>query len=196
MAYDQFYQIIVDQILLIYPDLKFTVALNDNEVDISFKEEDNYTVFKDKKIEGIQFLVQQDKRDEIVKRLQKELGSEYIVYFSEQNFGHSPDKITILQTSDKYDALRFEGCNGVNYDIYVEDIIANLQELESVNAFVLIGVGFDFVQGEFKTPPTNVEDMANQMYEFCPDIVEQGTGDVDTLIKEIKNSNTFYYWWD
>jgi hypothetical protein len=33
------------------------------------------------------------------------------------------------------------------------------------------------------------------MYEFCPDIVEQGVGDLPKLEEELKKGK-FYFWWD
>jgi hypothetical protein len=178
------------------PSVDITEAVNNNELDGSFKDEANFESFTEKNIKSIQFTVSQDKRDMLVTKLQQRLGNGFVVYFSEQNFGHEPDEITVLESLDRYDALRFEGCNGVNYDVYTEDIITYLQELEQTNPFVLTGVGFDFVQGNFISPPSNVEELANSMYEFCPDIVEQGTETVEGLFEELKNSNTFYFWWD
>jgi len=34
------------------------------------------------------------------------------------------------------------------------------------------------------------------MYEFCPDIVDQGCGDVQTLAKDLKKTQRLYFWWD
>jgi hypothetical protein len=34
------------------------------------------------------------------------------------------------------------------------------------------------------------------MYEFCPDIVDQGVGDVSRLALELKKKQTFFFWWD
>jgi hypothetical protein len=34
------------------------------------------------------------------------------------------------------------------------------------------------------------------MYEFCPDIVDQGVGTVARLAQELSKSRKLYFWWD
>ena len=192
----QFNQRVIDAVKQLDSNIKITEATGNADRGGAFKEEGNYQSFTDKNVNGIQFSVSQDNRERFVTKLQNLLNDDFIVYFSEQHFGHQPDEITVLESSDKYDALRFEGCNGVNYGVHPEDIICYLEELEKTNPFILTGVGFDFVQGNFLSPPSNVEGLAQSMYEFCPDIVDQGTEDIEGLIEELKNSNSFYFWWD
>jgi hypothetical protein len=38
--------------------------------------------------------------------------------------------------------------------------------------------------------------MVNEVYEFCPDVVDQGTDTVEGLESEIKKSGTIFLWWD
>ncbi len=180
----------------LYPNLPASEASPNADNATLFKDENKYRQFQSRDIEGIRIAVPEEDRDAIVHTLQETLQQDYVVYFSEQNFGHGPDVVTVLQSADRYDALRFEGCNGINYDIYTDDIIAHLEALEKEHPFVLKGVGVDFLQGDFLTVPDDVETLAQYMYEFCPDIVDQGTGTVEELANEIKNTGSFYYWWD
>jgi hypothetical protein len=62
--------------------------------------------------------------------------------------------------------------------------------------FVLTQCGKDFVGGDFLQPVTDVKKLARRMYNFCPDIVEQGTGTVAKLAEEVKENQSFYLWWD
>jgi hypothetical protein len=34
------------------------------------------------------------------------------------------------------------------------------------------------------------------MYDFCPDIVDQGVGSVKALATELRRSRSLYFWWD
>ena len=120
----------------------------------------------------------------------------YFIYLSEANYGYSPDEITILKTDDKYDLLRFEGTNGLNYDIMVEDVIDKLKEWDNTYQLKFTGVGFDFFQANYSTLPENTRAHANELYDFCPDIVEQGTGSVKELEKEMIASKKLFLWWD
>jgi hypothetical protein len=38
--------------------------------------------------------------------------------------------------------------------------------------------------------------LAKRMYDFCPDIVDQGVGDVKELAAELKRTGKLYFWWD
>ena len=42
--------------------------------------------------------------------------------------------------------------------------------------------------------PTDAEmqSFAQEMYEFCPDIVEQGTESIEELVEEIKKTKSFF----
>jgi hypothetical protein len=59
-----------------------------------------------------------------------------------------------------------------------------------------LGAGLDFVFIKFKDKLENVEGFAKEVYEFCPDAIDQGAGDMPTLIKGIEDLNGMYFWWD
>jgi len=134
--------------------------------------------------------------------LQKHLGDlleqGYYLYQSYSRFGldGKPDTLTLLPTKDLYAVIAFERTNGANYEIYTHDIINWLRELEKQERFVLTGVSFDFIEGQFLTPIEDPKPLAERMYKFCPDIVDQGVGDVDALARELATKRTLYFWWD
>lgn len=132
-----------------------------------------------------------------IKNLSDKLKSKnLIIYKSEENYGTGDDVITILQSENKFEPLLFEGSNAVNYDINTLQIIERLKLWDSFYGIKLYGVGFDHLSGEFTTKPKNIKKFAKEMYDFCPDIVDQGVGDIDKLEKTFKDSNDFFLWWD
>jgi hypothetical protein len=88
------------------------------------------------------------------------------------------------------------GTNGWNYDISPDMIIARLKQWDAGFGLVLRGVAFDWVEAEFKTHPQDMLAFAKEVYEFCPDVVEQGTETVEALAEEMTRSNVLYLWWD
>ncbi|MDQ0230125.1 hypothetical protein J2S19_001377 [Metabacillus malikii] len=38
--------------------------------------------------------------------------------------------------------------------------------------------------------------LAHEMYDFCPDIVDQGTGSIENLIEELIETENLFLWWD
>jgi ankyrin repeat protein len=102
----------------------------------------------------------------------------------------------IYPTADKYEVLRAMGTNGANYNVSTERIIAELKAIEAEQPFVLLGVGPDFVSGEFTTPLENARSLAKRLYQLCPDMVDQGAGTLATAAAELKRTRQLFLWWD
>ena len=115
------------------------------------------------------------------------------VFSPDSNFERS---LGILPTTDKYDVLLAMQTNGQNYDLMPQDVVAWLRKLEGEQPFAITSAGFDFLGGKFLSKIAKPAELAKQMYEFCPDIVDQGAGDVKALAAELRKSGTLYFWWD
>lgn len=113
------------------------------------------------------------------------------------NFGISdqPDVLAVLPTTDKYEVIQAVGTDGVNFDVDNAAVIVWLRAMEEQNPFTLTGAGLDFLEGYFVSPPQNAPALARRMYEFCPDVVDQGTGSVEALADEVAKGK-LYFWWD
>ncbi len=120
----------------------------------------------------------------------------YLVFISETNFGRKPDKVGVVKTDDQFDLLRLQGTNGLNYDLTPKAVIEKLQGWEKRFPFKITGCGMDWVQAEFMRPPDDMDAFAKEVYDFCPDVVEQGTATVEALASEMKRANSLYLWWD
>jgi hypothetical protein len=121
----------------------------------------------------------------------------YIV-LNEQHFGIGgrPDTLLILPTTDKYAVMAFTDVNGANYDIDTILVIKWMKRLEKTHPYLLTGCGFDFLSGRFKDKVADPKALAKAMYDFCPDIVDQGTGSLEALADELAKSNELFFWWD
>lgn len=122
----------------------------------------------------------------------------YLAFLSERNFGIAGqnDELAILKTTDEYEILRVKHTNGYNYDIDSQEIIAKLKEWDNRYQLEIIGADFDWFEAEFSTTPDNMIAFAKEVYDFCPDVVEQGTETVEKLAEEMKREQTIYCWWD
>ena len=122
----------------------------------------------------------------------------FYLFRSEQHFGivGHPDRVALFPRSDRYEILRLMGTNGWNYDIGPDSVIAWLRTLERDRPFVLTGIGFDWVEGRFRSAIGDGDALARRFYAFCPDIVEQGTETVAALARELLESQRLYCWWD
>jgi hypothetical protein len=147
---------------------------------------------------GITIDVPSDKVRTVIKRIKKSAPPDYIVFVSERNYGigGKPDNVSIMKVSGFPEVLQVMGTNGWNYDISPEMVIKKLKEWDNRFGLILIGAGFDWFEAEFQRTPQNMMDFAKEVYEFCPDVVDQGTGTVEALASEMRDSNTVYLWWD
>ncbi len=146
---------------------------------------------------AIEFEIDEDDSLDLIFKLRSKLKSMgYYVFRSEQNFGYSTDKIAVIKTEDQFDILRYQATNGGNYDIDTDSVINVLKRWDEKYKIEILGADFDWVEGQFLNPPKDFTVLATKMYEFCPDIVDQGTGTVDALENELAQSNQLYLWWD
>jgi hypothetical protein len=111
------------------------------------------------------------------------------------NYGMAPDRVGLLPTTDKYAVMAAMETNGDNFDIGTAGVIAWMKELEQEQPYVLTGIGFDYMEGNFTSAVKDPTGLARRMYQFCPDIVDQGVETVAALATELKKG-ALYFWWD
>jgi len=143
------------------------------------------------------FQVPTERADQILKEQQRKFLKRGC-YLLKSDRGHTSgkDTLTLLPTTSRAEVLAAYQTNGANCEVYTPDVIRWLDELEKTQPFVMTGAGFDWCEGTFTKPLVNSKKLAKQIYEFCPDIVDQGTQDVSRLALELKKTQRFFFWWD
>lgn len=145
---------------------------------------------------GVSFDVPQEKIQGILRKAHADfLAKGFYLFRYAQGFGREPDQVGLLPTTDKYAVIAAMGTNGDNYNIGTSGVIAWLKDLEAEQPFVLTGIGFDYLEGHFTSKVKDPKALARRMYQFCPDIVDQGVDTLGNLAKELRNG-TLYFWWD
>ena len=86
----------------------------------------------------------------------------------------------------KFDALQDAQTNGANYDVMTEDIIAKLEEWDAQFGVEISNVTHSTVNVKFAKVPDDVVKMANDIYELCPDIIEQHYGCMDDMLEAME----------
>ena len=129
---------------------------------------------------GIVVSVPEDKADNILVALRHRLQPlHYMAFVVEMNSALKVYKIGVLKGTDQYEILRIMHTDGDDYDISNQDVIDWLKELEKKAPFDIIGADSDWVEIQFKTVPHDLKTIVKEVYDFCPDAVEQGPGSVD-----------------
>ncbi|PWU15918.1 MAG: hypothetical protein C5B50_14510 [Verrucomicrobia bacterium] len=143
------------------------------------------------------FRVSTERCEDIIRKHHESLLTRGCYLFrKKRGYTSGKDELALLPTRDWRLVLQANQTNGANCGLYTEDIIAWLEKLEKEQPFLLTGAGFDWCEGRFTTPIKNAPKLAKAMYKFCPDIVDQGIGDVGSLATELKKKQRFFFWWD
>lgn len=147
--------------------------------------------------DGLVLITEETEGLNILRRLRAELDpARYSVYLYDRGYGYGPDAVAVLATPDPYAYLRIVRINGINYDIEHADVIERLRVWDERYGLNLVGAGMDWLQAEFSDPPSDWDRFAAEVYEFCPDVVDQGAGSVEALADELRQMNGVYLWWD
>jgi hypothetical protein len=133
-----------------------------------------------------------------VKTLRAAAPAGWLAFVSAHNFdiGGEPDHVSLLKGNRFQDAIQAMGTNGINYDIGPEKVSQQLAAWDARYGLVLEGAGFGWFEASFTRPPADMVAFAREVYAFCPDVVDQGTGAVEALAAEMSRTNTLYLWWD
>jgi uncharacterized protein DUF4253 len=147
--------------------------------------------------EGFAVSVPSGRAERLVAAAQpKFLEQGFYLFRTEHGINGRPDRVALFPRRDPYEILRLLGTNGANYGIGPDSIVAWLRSLRRDQPFVLTGIAFDWLEGRFTTPLRDPDALARRFYAFCPDIVDQGTGSVAALARELERSAQLYCWWD
>lgn len=150
---------------------------------------------KPDEIAGISVEVKQAEAEQLVLKLNVELETiNHLAFICDSD----REKIAIIPGTDQFDILKIQQTNGDNYDISNEKVISKLKEWNRSYPFNIIGADYDWVEANFEVFPEgeDLKAFAKKIYKFCPDIVEQGSGSINGLIEEMKETRKLYLWWD
>ena len=85
-------------------------------------------------------------------------------------------------TNDPLAAVREAGTGAPNFDLDNDAIIERLTKWQSLCSFKVIGAKHDTVEIEFQSLPQDMDAFVRDLYQFCPDLVDQGTGCVHEMV--------------
>ena len=150
---------------------------------------------KQGELAGISIEASQEESVHLVLKLSEELRK---INYQSFIFDYDNKKIGIIKGSDQFDILKVQQTNGDNYDISNEKVISKLKDWHRRYPFIIIGADYDWVELSFCAMPNGKElkRLAKEIDKFCPDIVEQGTGTINGLIEEMKETGKLFLWWD
>ncbi len=158
-------------------------------------EEETGDVLNDKYYNGVYSETTEEKGIEFVKRLKekyRENGYLIFLFESEDDKMH----VAVIKGTDDLDILKYRQTDGVNYDINNHDLVKKISEWKTKYGLIVIGCSKDWLQVEFDKMPADLDAFTKEVYEFCPDSVDQGVGTIENLKEAIKEKKGVWLWWD
>ena len=153
-----------------------------------------YAEVLDEFYDGIHSKCDEEKGKEIVKKLKNKFKNKgYLIFLFS---GENDFSVAVIKGKDELEILSYRRTDGINYGYENEDIIKKISEWKDKYGISVIGCGRDWLEVKFNKLPSNLDAFANEVYEFCPDSVDQGVGEVENLKLIIKEMNGVWLWWD
>ena len=145
-------------------------------------------------------LVQASRAEAILEDVRRQLGPGLVAFIGTQNSFAEPKangvEVVVGNGTSQFDILRIAASDAVNYDKGTEDLIKQLQSWDASFGVDIFQAETDTVQFRLKSMPSDMQSFAQEVYEFCPDIVDQGVGSVEELVEEIRAASAVMLWWD
>lgn len=121
--------------------------------------------------------VPREASEEILLRLREPLIEKgYLPFLIEQtsDFEKKPDRIAVLKGTDPLGPLQFCNTNAANYDIGPEEVQVRIADWQRRFHCDVLGAEFDSALIHLHTLPPDMDAFARELYEFCPDLLDQG----------------------
>ena len=173
---------------------KLKTETNSELIQLPTINEENYLELNELH-NGIHSNISEEKANLIVKKLKKQFRSKgYLIFvFSGEEDSKS---IGVIKGTNDLDILRYRKTNSINHNYKNKDIIEKISKWNEKFGLTVIGCGKDWLELEFKELPADLDSFSNEVYTFCPDIVDQGVGELQNLKELIKEMNGIWLWWD
>lgn len=109
---------------------------------------------------------------------------------------HDGVEVVVGLGSSQFDILRIAQSDAINYGMKTENLIEKLQEYDRNFGINIFHAETDTVEFEILSMSANLTSFAEDIYKFCPDIVNQGCGSISDLIEIIRMTGQVSLWWD
>ena len=144
--------------------------------------------------------VNEDKAHSIFNKYHNKVvsGNNYI-FLSNMDFDESYNTyfdVVIIDGSDPFKIIEQIGTNGVNYDIYNPDIIRQLKEWDKQISFKFVVIDVSRIHAYMNRLPDDINKFSSEVYEFCPDVIDQGYSSKEEMVMDYKENKYFWLWWD
>lgn len=160
----------------------------------------NYDFGRARDDEAVSAIIAEDDAMEMLQNVREELPSDLVAFIGTTRWmgteQHDGVELVIAPGDSQFDILLTARPDAANYNMMTGDIIKKLQDYDRRYGIDIFQAESDTIQFMLLTPPADMNAFGDDLYDFCPDIVDQGVGSVDELIDIIHETQHVMLWWD
>jgi hypothetical protein len=105
-------------------------------------------------------------------------------------------ELFVIEGADQFAALTHTRVDAINYGHETEAVVRRMKALHEKYGLDVVRAETDTIEGFVTGQGTDWARLAAELYEFCPDVVDQGVGSVEDLEAALAEEGRFYLWWD
>ena len=109
---------------------------------------------------------------------------------------HEGVELVVGPGASQLDIPRLARSDAANYDMDTEALVRKLREYDQNYGIDVFHAETDTIEFTLLNTPDDLSGFAADLYEFCPDVVDQGVGSVAVLRESIEALGQVYLWWD
>jgi hypothetical protein len=146
-------------------------------------------------IKGLQVKVDFDKTGETRELLSGYFKErEYLVFQSKEHYNYNKKKnvLGIIKSTDHYDIIRVQKTADRGKNLTTGMIIDRLKQWEQICRFTITGADSYWIQAQFIEKPLDMEEFSREVTDFCPELLNDGTGKIEDIIARMERDNSFY----
>jgi len=136
--------------------------------------------YETENVDGLSVAVERQNVEPLMTNLQPQLTPRgYRAFWSEiceSNGLKKSDEIAVFKTTNHHSIIEIRRSDGANHGVSTDDVIRKLKEWENRCQFEVFGAASAWIAIQFQTLPNDICAFAEEIYDFCPDTVEQGVG--------------------
>lgn len=155
---------------------------------------------RDEFSEARSVLIDDSDGERFLGKIRKHLGPQLVAFIGTRTSHAKPRpkgvELVVGHGASQFDILRIAASDAVNFDKGTEDLVKQIQAWDTAYGVDIFQAETDTIQLRLTKIPADLKRFAEEVYEFCPDIVDQGVGSVDQLAKDIGATGKLLLWWD
>lgn len=145
-------------------------------------------------------LVANNRARDILRQIRQELAPGLNAFIgTTRNLANNESRlaeIVIFTGESQFDILRLAQTDAINFGLETEDIIAKLKTYDRQYGIDIFHAETDTLEFILKNTPQDLTVFCQDLYNFCPDIVDQGVGSIEELAEDIMMRGEVFLWWD